>query len=138
MLSELRPDDEEAAILVLSGTVGEGATNEFLAFRRELDLPDPLDVIRDPDRFDWPAMRPDKAFATVGAVRAYVLGVSPDKKLWLGAVNALATVAEAGLPDIAQGAMAALLNTMPDGAALPRRVRDAFTDLFVGIGRWAA
>ena len=138
VLSELRPDDDEAAILVLTGTVGEGATNEFLAFRRELDLPDPLDVIRDPDQFDWSGMRPDRAFATVGAVRAYVLGVAPDKKLWLGAVNALATVAEAGLPDIAQGAVAALLNDMPDGAVLPRRVRDAFSDLYVGIGRWAA
>ena len=83
-------------------------------------------------------MRPDKAFATVNAVRAYVLGTTPDKTLWLGAVNALSTIAEAGLPDIAQGAVAALLSNMPDGAGVPRRVRDAFAELFVGIGRWAA
>lgn len=138
VLSELRPGDDDAAVLVLTGTIGQGATREYLVFRRDLDLPDPLDVIGDPRRFDWSRMRPDRAFATVNAVRAYVLGTAPDKTLWLGAVNALATVAEAGLPDIAQGALAALLNNMPDGAALPRRVREAFADLFIGIGRWAA
>ena len=138
VLCELRPGDDEATVLVLTGTVGEGAANEFLAFNRELDLPDPLDVIAHPTRYDWSGMRPDKAFAVTNAVRAYVLGTTPDKALWLGAVNALSTIAEAGLPDVAQGAVAALLTNMPDGAGIPRRVRDAFADLFVGIGRWAA
>ena len=138
VLCELRPGDDDGTILVLNGTVGDGAANEFLAFHRELDLPDPLDVIAHPTRYDWSGMRPDKAFATVNAVRAYVLGTTPDKTLWLGAVNALSTIAEAGLPDIAQGAVAALLTNMPDGVGVPRRVRDAFAELFVGIGRWAA
>ncbi len=91
MLSELRPGDDDGTVLVLKGTVGDGAANEFLAFQRELDLPDPLDVIAHPNRYDWSGMRPDKAFATVNAVRAYVLGTTPDKTLWLGAVNALST-----------------------------------------------
>jgi hypothetical protein len=123
VLCELRPGDDDGTVLVLKGTVGDGPANEFLAFQRDLDLPDPLDVIAHPTRYDWSGMRPDKAFATVNAVRAYVLGTTPDKTLWLGAVNALSTVAEAGLLDIAQGAVAALLTNMPDGVGVPRRVR---------------
>jgi hypothetical protein len=139
-LSEVRPGDFEASYLLLAGAVGEGAAREFLAFQRELDLPTPEEVIAHASTMDWAGMRPDKVFAVAGALRAYVLGnsLTAEKATWLGAVNALATIAEAGLPDIAQGAVSALLIRKPEGAAIPRRVREAFTDLFVGLGRWAA
>ncbi|GAA3634505.1 ATP-binding protein [Microlunatus ginsengisoli] len=137
-VSEIRPDDTDAACLLLAGAVGEGPAREYLTFRRELDLPTPEQVIADADKINWAAMRPDRAFAVAGALRAYALGNRADKTTWLGAINALSAMAENGLPDIAQGAVAALLTNHPGDVPVPRRVVDAFTDLFVGMGRWAA
>ena len=137
-LSELRSEDADAAYLLLSGAVGEGPAREYLTFRRELDLPTPEEVIADHAKINWPAMRPDKAFAVAGALRAYVLGGPDDRTTWLGAIHALSSMAEGGLPDVAQGAVAALLTHRPDDVPVPRRVVDAFSSLFVGIGRWAA
>lgn len=139
-LSEVRHDDFDAGYLVLAGAVGEGPAREFLTFRTELDLPTPEEVIRTAATIHWATMRPDKVFAITGALRAYILGngTTVDKTTWLGAINALSAMAEGGLPDIAQGAVTALLTHRPEGARIPQRVRDAFADLYVGIGRWAA
>lgn len=141
-MSEVRPDDFDATFLILAGAVGEGPTREYLAFQRELDLPTPQQVISDADRMNWTGMRPDQVYAITAALRAYVINntatASEKKSTWLGGLQALAVVADAGLPDLAQAAVEALLANRPEGTPIPAGVREAFTDLYVGTGRWAA
>jgi MoxR-like ATPase len=60
-------DDARAALV--EGAVGDGAALEFLAWLDNLDLPDPEEVLADPDSFVLPE-RSDRAFAVLTAVAA--------------------------------------------------------------------
>lgn len=137
-MAETRAGDTEAQHLILAGAVGEGPAREFLAFQASLDLPTPEEAIAGANTIDWARMRPDKVYAVATSLRAYVLGGHNDQTTWLGALHVLTRIAEAGKPDVVQSAVAALLTARPNGATIPTRVRDAFAELFVGIGRWAA
>ena len=55
---------EEARTLLVLGAVGEGAGIEFLSWLANMDLPDPEDVLADPDGFELPE-RSDRAFAVL-------------------------------------------------------------------------
>lgn len=137
-MSETLPGDTETLILLLAGAVGSGPAREFLSFASSLDLPTPEEAIARRGEIDWAALRPDQVYAVATSLRAYVVNGHADAETWLGALKCLTLIAEAGLPDLAQSAVTSLLRERPDGAAIPPRVRDAFSELFVGIGRWAA
>jgi len=55
---------EDARTLLVLGTVGEGAGIEFLSWFANMDLPNPEDVLADPDGFELPE-RSDRAFAVL-------------------------------------------------------------------------
>jgi len=61
----------EDAADAIAGAVGEGPGLEFLAWARELDLPDPEELLRDPSLFKVPK-RGDQAFAILSSVAAAV------------------------------------------------------------------
>ena len=137
-LAEVQAGDVEAQHLVLAGAVGEGPAREFFTFRAALDLPTPEEAIAQADTIRWAGMRPDQVYAVTTSLRAYVINGRHDQTTWLGALHTLTKIADAGLPDVAQSAVTALLLARPHGAAIPADLRNAFADLFVGIGRWAA
>ena len=90
--------DDVIASLV-TGAVGEGAGLEFLAWLREVDLPDPEDVLAAPDNFKIPA-RGDLAFALLASViSAAVSNLTRDR--WMAAWRVLAKAAEQGGRDVA-------------------------------------
>jgi hypothetical protein len=88
--------DEE--LILLSGLVGVAAT-EFFTWEKNLDLPDPHDLLADPDSFEVPA-KGDVTFAVLSSV---VVAASADLtvKNWDAAWEILGKAADAQKADIA-------------------------------------
>ena len=68
VLAFLDPGDTPATLLAASGLVGEGAATEYIAWRSLNDLPDPADVLADPESVSWATLEPSRAWATLTAV----------------------------------------------------------------------
>lgn len=110
---------EDARTLLVLGAVGEAAAIEFLAWLENLDLPDPLAVLADPDGFELPE-RSDRAWAALSAVTAVAVAAN-DRDTWLTAWRVVARAA-AVAPDVAALAARTLALHRPDGATLPTAV----------------
>lgn len=115
MCDAVRASDEARTLLVL-GAVGEGAGIEFLSWLANMDLPDPEEVLADPDGFDLPE-RSDRAFAVLTAV-ATVAIAHGDTESWSAAWRVVARVAVEA-PDVATLAARSLAGARPEGAELP-------------------
>lgn len=137
VLSELDPADEEAALLVSKGCVGDGAAREYFAWVATSDLHDPAEVMDTPTMVEWGRERPDRLFALTTGITALVL-LRGTKVDWDKGTRALTACAEGGRPDVALPGMRTLLSNLPDGARILARTRDAFADLFQRTGQWAA
>jgi hypothetical protein len=118
--------DDVAASLV-AGCVGEGAGLEFLAWRKALDLPDPEEVLRNPEIFRVPD-RGDQAFAVLTAVVSAAVG-NLTKDRWLAAWAVLARAAEQGAKDIAAASAKALAQARKPGLPLPQKELREFIPL---------
>jgi hypothetical protein len=81
-----------------------------------MDLPDPEEVLADPDGFDLPE-RSDRAFAVLTAV-ATVAIAHGDTESWSAAWRVVARVAVEA-PDVATLAARSLAGARPEGAELP-------------------
>jgi hypothetical protein len=105
---------ESVPALLLAGVVGPAVAAEFLAWREDLQLPNPEDVLRDPDSFALPE-RGDRAFAALAALTAAVLSHNtPDR--WEAAWRAIAAGTAEGRTDIAIAAIRTLIAHRPAGA----------------------
>jgi hypothetical protein len=92
--------------ILLGGAVGTGAALEFLSWRRQLDLPDPEELLKDPRKFKV-YERMDKTFAVLNSVVAATTG-KMTKDRWVAAWDILSICAKAGHVDIAAAAARAL------------------------------
>jgi hypothetical protein len=118
--------DDVAASLV-AGCVGEGPALEFLTWRRDLDLPDPEELIREPDKFKVPE-RGDQAFAILTAVVTAAVGNLTSER-WMAAWTVLARAADQGAKDIAAAAAKALAQARKPGLPLPQKELQGFIPL---------
>lgn len=75
---------------LITGTVGEGAGLEFAEWERDLDLPDPEEVLADPIEAPIPD-RPDAVHAVVISVAGAVLRDNSDER-WTNALRFFARV----------------------------------------------
>ena len=66
----------EAETALLTGAVGEGPGIELLMWHLEMDLPDPEDVLANPDAFEVPE-RHDRAHAVLSSVCLLYTSPSP-------------------------------------------------------------
>ena len=107
---------EDARTLLVLGTVGDGAGIEFLSWLANMDLPDPEQVLLDPDGFELPD-RSDRAFAVLTAVAAVAIAHG-DAESWSAAWRVVARVADRA-PDVAALAARSLAEVRPIGAELP-------------------
>lgn len=73
--------DEAYKLLLLKGTVGEGAAIAYLTYRRAFDLPNPKDMMADPHKVKWP-VRGDQMYAALTSLASYVLELGT-KEAWL-------------------------------------------------------
>lgn len=105
------------ALPLLAGCVGEGSALELAAWARDLDLPDPEDLLAEPSKYRHPD-RGDQAYAVISAVcQAALADLTPER--WLAAWTVLAAAASAGSPDVAAAAARALARARRDDLPLP-------------------
>lgn len=118
---------DDVTATLISGCVGDGPGMEFLTWRRDLDLPDPEDVLRHPEKFRVPE-RGDQAFAALSAVvTAAVDNLTKDR--WLAAWRVLAAAADQGAKDIAAASAKALAVARKPGLPLPTKELQGFIPL---------
>lgn len=132
VLAFLDPGDTPANLLAATGLVGEGAATEFIAWRSLNDLPDPADVLADPESVPWDTLEPSRAWATLTAVTAYATA-DGTKAGWTAAWAPLAVAATAGLQDVAAANARALLKSRPTGTRPPASAR-AFLAILTDAG----
>jgi len=111
---------EQARGLLIRGCVGDGAGVEFLAWAKEMDLPDPEAVLADPDSFELPE-RGDRAYAALSSVAAAVVANNTVAR-WHAGWKVLGTAGESA-PDVAAVAARILAANRPEGATAPPEVK---------------
>lgn len=90
---------EEAKFLLMAGAVGEGTAIEFFSYKKNLDLPDPEDLLRSPETFKL-SPRGDINFVVLAGVVQAVLGNKTPDRL-NAAWRIIAMAAEQGGGDVA-------------------------------------
>jgi hypothetical protein len=111
---------EEVRSLLVMGAVGQGAGVEFLSWTSEMDLPDPEEVLKDPDSFVLPE-RGDRAYAVLSSVAAAV-AADPTPERWVTGWKVLARAGESA-PDVAAVAARVLAKCRPAGTAPPPEIK---------------
>ncbi len=113
---------EDVAAELIVGAVGEGAGLEFISWRKELDLQDPEELLRDPSSYRHPT-RGDQVFATLAALAAAVVA-RPTAERWTAAWDVIARAVSAGAADMAAAAARSLVQTRrPDWPVPVEHVR---------------
>ena len=135
VLAQLRPDDEDAALMAVRGCVGDAAAMEFFAWLASADLHDPEEVMDNPSIVEWANERPDRLFALVSGVTTLTLARG-DKDTWRKGVNVLVACAEGKRPDVALHSARVLLALEKEMGGAPRAAVAAFGDIFGKIGRF--
>ena len=110
----------EAETALITGCVGEGPGVELLMWEMDMDLPDPEEVLADPDGFDLPE-RGDRTYAVLSAVAAAV-AARPTPERWLAGWRVLGRAGERA-PDVAAVAARVLARCRPPGAVAPPEVK---------------
>lgn len=102
---------EEVRRLVVAGVIGDAAALQFLTYLGELDLPDPEEVLANPDDLVLPE-RGDRAYAVLASVVAAVLADCTADR-WSAGVRAVSSAARHGKADVGAAAMSALMRRRP-------------------------
>ena len=111
---------EQARAALMMGAVGQGPGIELLSWASEMDLPDPEQVLLDPDAFVIPE-RGDRVYAALSAIAAAV-AADPTEQRWLAAWTVMGRAADRGA-DVAALAARMLARCRPDGVAAPPELR---------------
>lgn len=120
----------EAETALITGCVGEGPGVELLMWEMDMDLPDPEEVLADPEGTDLPE-RGDRIYALLSAVAAAV-AARPTPERWLAGWRVLGRAGERA-PDVAAVAARVLAQCKPAGAVAPPEVK-LFTPLLKDAG----
>jgi len=110
----------EARAALVTGAVGDAAGLQLLTWQLEMDLPNPEDVLADPEGMELPD-RGDRAYAVLSAVAAAV-AANPTLDRWNAGWKVLARAGERA-PDVAAVAARVLAQCRPEGAAAPPEVK---------------
>jgi AAA domain (dynein-related subfamily) len=114
---------QQIITLLVSGCVGDAVAHEFLRYSREVDLPDPEDVLT--GKFSFHGCRADRAFVILQFVLAAVLRKNTAER-WGQAIDACACVAvDLDTPDPAVPIVRALMRggVRPAKASLPPSIK---------------
>lgn len=110
----------EAETALITGCVGEGPGVELLMWEMDMDLPNPEDVLADPEGFELPE-RGDRTYALLSAV-ASAVAARPTPDRWLAGWRVLGRAGEK-TPDVAAVAARVLAGCRPPGAVAPPEVK---------------
>jgi MoxR-like ATPase len=124
--------EEKVAFELVAGTVGEGPAIEFFKWRDEIDLPNPEELLENPEKVkDYDLTRQDKAFAISIAVVSSVLNNFTEdrcKSAWQ-VINYMLDSVEKDV--LAPAAKQLITQTMTKTKYRPRDVLIKFADLVV-------
>jgi hypothetical protein len=123
---------EDIVAFLITGCVGEGAGLEFLAWRRDLDLPDPEAILAAPGQFRLSG-RGDRDFAILTAVVSAAVR-NLDRGRWLAAWEVLSRAAEQGGRDVAAVAARSLAIAKRQDLPLPVKELREFLPLLQKAG----
>ena len=116
-------------LLLATSLVGEGAAAEYLAYLRNLDLPDPAELLDYPAKFAE-LQRTDQQFAALDAVAA---AAARDPARWQDAFRVCIVAAGCGAPHVAASVAMRLAKTKPKNARLPSGY-EAFAEILAEAG----
>jgi hypothetical protein len=119
--------EEDIVAMLTAGCVGEGACLEFLAWCRELDLPDPEEILANPSHLRLPD-RGDQSFAILTAVITAAVNRLTEER-WSAAWSILAKASEQGKKDIAAVAAKKLAAARKPELPLPLKELQEFVPL---------
>lgn len=112
---------------LLGGSIGEGACLEFLAWSKELDLPNPEEILANPKQLHLPE-RGDQSFAILTAIITAATGRLTEER-WSAAWTVLALAAEQGKKDLAAVAAKKLATARRPEYPLPQKELREFIPL---------
>jgi hypothetical protein len=117
---------------LLAGCVGEGPALEFLSWARELDLPDPEELLAHPGCYIHPQRR-DQAYAVLSAVCQAAIGRLTERR-WKAAWNILARAARESGADVAAASARSLARAGREDLPLPVAEIRAFFPVLQAAG----
>lgn len=97
---------QDCEIMLVSGCIGDGVAMEFLNWRNALDLPDPEECLKHPDKFVLPD-RGDRAFTVLASI-ASACASKLTKERYLAAWHIFNHAATKGQKDIAAASVKTL------------------------------
>lgn len=126
--------DEETTNALAVGCVGHGPGMEYLTYQDNLDLPDPEEILKKPEKFKLPD-RGDHQFAVLTSVIGAV-NRNRSKERWMAGWEVLAAAATQGAADIAAGACRTLIAIAKEegGYPIPTKQVKAFRPILVEAG----
>jgi hypothetical protein len=110
------------SITLAAGCVGDHAAGELGTYLRELDLPDPRELLAHPDKWQVPP-RGDRVWATLSSLCDYVIETKSARD-WERAFEVLAIANAEGQGDIAIAAGQDMARQRPKGAKVPKALRE--------------
>jgi len=116
---------------LLAGCIGHGLALEFITWLRDMDMPDPEAILKNPKEFKIPN-RSDKTYTVLASVAACVVAKLTVER-WNAGWKVLKAAAEQGTVDIAAAAARQLASNRPKGAPAPDEAA-IFLPLFQAAG----
>jgi hypothetical protein len=123
--------------LLVIGTVGLAAANEFLTYAANLDLPDPEVLLADPTSLTVPSDRGDKVYAIAASVWSATSGNLTVER-WGACGHILAVIADANHADIAFAFGRRWATARPQGAMVSPTVIASLGPLLAEMGALTA
>lgn len=114
-------ESDKLLTTLMSGCVGEAPTLEFLTWRKELDLPDPEELLKNPSSIKLPK-RSDIAYAVLTSVVSAVASNNTPAR-WEAGLKVVAIAAK-DMADVASRAVHSLANIRPDKAVAPPELKN--------------
>ncbi len=129
-ISEQTGVSDDANALIAEALVGTATATEFLSFVRNLDIPDPEDLLADPSSLVLPE-KSDQQFACLEALAAAVLADTTAAR-WTAGFKVCIEAASQGSPDIAAATARQLVKCRPGNTRLPKGF-EVFNDILAAV-----
>jgi len=114
-------DDADEVIEMVSGCIGPADTTEFATWLKQMDLPDPEEILKNPKGYTFPE-RGDHTYAVLASVAAAVANRNTPER-WEKGWDVIASAADQAKTDLAVMAARVLATNQPKGAkGVPEQV----------------
>lgn len=118
--------------LLVVGCVGHGAGSEYLIYRDNLDLPNPEDIIKEPETATLPT-RADQLYVICGSLNGALIS-NPTAERWDNVGKFILRLSTLGHPDIAVSLYLQWLKLAPAGAMASRPIVQSLNPLVQQAG----